>query len=41
LTPTSDFAAMVATSTEKAGTLYGAGGTVEKAVKAAWKAVGF
>ena len=38
---TSRFSAMVAATVEAAGNLYGAGGAEEKAVKAAWKAVGF
>lgn len=41
LTQHSDFAAMVAMTTQQAGALYGAGGKVEKAVAKAWKAVGF
>ena len=41
LSADSDFAAMVGTTVEKAGALFGAGGTVEKAVQAAWKTVGF
>lgn len=38
---TSQFSDMVKMSTQIAGTLYGAGGTVEKAVAKAWKGVGF
>jgi Zn-dependent metalloprotease len=38
---TSQFSDMVAMSTQTAGTLYGAGGTVEKALAKAWKDVGF
>ena len=38
---TSDFAAMVAMSTQTAGGLYGAGSAEEKAVAKAWKDVGF
>jgi Zn-dependent metalloprotease len=38
---TSDFAHMVAMTAQIAGGLYGAGGSEEKAVTKAWKAVGF
>lgn len=38
---TSNFAHMVDMSTQSAAALYGAGGTEEKAVAKAWKAVGF
>jgi len=38
---TSNFADMVAMSTQNAGTLYGAGSAAEKAVAKAWKDVGF
>ncbi len=38
---TSDFAHMVETSTQSAGTLYGPGSREEKAVAKAWQAVGF
>jgi Zn-dependent metalloprotease len=41
LTPNSNFKAMVTTSMQSAGALYGAGSAEEKAVAKAWKAVGF
>ncbi len=41
LSPTSQFADMVAMSVQTAGGLYGAGSTEEKAVAKAWKDVGF
>jgi Zn-dependent metalloprotease len=41
LNQTSDFAQMVATTTQQAGALYGAGSAEEKAVTKAWQAVGF
>jgi len=41
LTHTSDFAQMVATTAQHAGTLYGAGSKEEKAVIKAWHDVGF
>jgi Zn-dependent metalloprotease len=41
LNSTSDFADMVAATTQTATADYGAGSTVEKAISSAWKAVGF
>ena len=41
LNQTSDFAQMVAMTTQQAGVLHGVGSTEEKAVTKAWQAVGF